>query len=189
LAHYRIINNRISGFSYDGEVISSTLEHPFWVEGKGWTAAKELKAGSELLTKEGCVARVEAVSRREGKFKVYNFEVERLHTYFVSRIGILVHNQCAAGGGAAGNNIPATPFGRAVKSLKEFMESGEGSWRRIAAHAEEATGTSKQYRGATSIEEVFANRDTGERIVRHTIVKGERVYHETFRPYGKFGKD
>jgi hypothetical protein len=78
-------------------VISGTLEHPFWVEGEGWTAAKELKAGSELLTKEGCIARVEAVSRREGKFKVYNFEVERLHTYFVSRIGILVHNQCAAG--------------------------------------------------------------------------------------------
>jgi intein/homing endonuclease len=80
----------------EGEEISSTLEHLFWVEGKGWTAAKELKAGSELLTKEGCVARVEAVSRREGKFKVYNFEVERLHTYFVSRIGILVHNHCGA---------------------------------------------------------------------------------------------
>jgi hypothetical protein len=31
---------------------------------------------------------------REGDFRVYNFEVEGFHTYFVSDLGLLVHNAC-----------------------------------------------------------------------------------------------
>jgi hypothetical protein len=34
------------------------------------------------------------VERRDEKVKVYNFEVEGFHTYFVSDLGILVHNTC-----------------------------------------------------------------------------------------------
>lgn len=80
----------------------------------------------------------------------------------------------------------STAFGRSIQSLKQSVSSGDGLWRRVAAHAESAAG--KAYRGATSMEEVFINRQTGERIVRHTIVRGQQVVHETFRAYGKFGK-
>ena len=31
---------------------------------------------------------------REGDFQVYNFEVEDFHTYFVSDLGLLIHNAC-----------------------------------------------------------------------------------------------
>lgn len=77
-----------------GLVISATPEHPFWVEGEGWVAAGNLVRGSPLLTKDGKVVRVESIKRREGEFTVYNIEVKRLHTYFVSPLGLLVHNDC-----------------------------------------------------------------------------------------------
>jgi hypothetical protein len=74
--------------------ITATPEHPFWVVGAGWTAAGELRRGSALLTKGGVVVNVDSVERREGAFTVYNFEVADSHTYYVSPLGILVHNQC-----------------------------------------------------------------------------------------------
>jgi len=76
------------------ETITATPEHPFWVVGAGWTAAGELRRGSAVLTKDGIVVHVDAVERREGEFKVYNFEVSTAHTYYVSALGVLVHNQC-----------------------------------------------------------------------------------------------
>jgi RHS repeat-associated protein len=80
----------------EGSIITATVDHPFWVEGQGWIAAASLVRGSPLLTKDGTVVRVESIIRRSGSFKVYNFEVEALHTYFVSKLGVLVHNDCIA---------------------------------------------------------------------------------------------
>ena len=76
----------------DGEVISTTGEHPFWVPDTGWVEAKDLVVGSLLQTGDGRVIDVDQVEKREGKFEVYNFNVEDFHTYFVSDLGILVHN-------------------------------------------------------------------------------------------------
>jgi len=77
-----------------GQSVTVTPEHPFWVVGVGWTRAGELKAGDLLLTEHGSAVRVESVRRREGSFRVFNFEVTNAHTYYVSRLGLLVHNQC-----------------------------------------------------------------------------------------------
>ncbi|MGE5660607.1 MAG: polymorphic toxin-type HINT domain-containing protein, partial [Actinomycetota bacterium] len=76
----------------DGEVISTTGEHPFWVPDLGWVEAKDLTVGSLLQTADGRVVDVDGVQKREGKFEVYNFRVEGIPTYFVSELGILVHN-------------------------------------------------------------------------------------------------
>jgi hypothetical protein len=76
-------------------VITGTPEHPFWVVGHGWRPAGELQPGSTLLTADGRELRVASVRRREGSFKVYNLEVSDAHTYYVSPLGILVHNECA----------------------------------------------------------------------------------------------
>ena len=76
----------------DGEVISTTGEHPFWTPDKGWLEAKDLHVGSLLQTQEGRVVNVDKIEKREGDFTVYNFNVESFHTYFVSELGILVHN-------------------------------------------------------------------------------------------------
>jgi intein/homing endonuclease len=78
----------------DGEVISTTGEHPFWVPDLGWVEAKDLIVGSLLQTEDGRIIDVDGVEKREGQFEVYNFRVEGIPTYFVSDLGILVHNAC-----------------------------------------------------------------------------------------------
>lgn len=76
----------------DGEVISTTGEHPFWVPDKGWVEAKDLVVGSLLQTEDGRIIDVDRIERWEGRFEVYNFSVEGFYTYFVSDLGVLVHN-------------------------------------------------------------------------------------------------
>ena len=76
----------------DGEVISTTEEHPFWVADKGWVEAEDLRVGDLLTTEDGIIIDIDWIGKREGDFEVYNFEVEDFHTYFVSDLEVLVHN-------------------------------------------------------------------------------------------------
>jgi len=103
-----------------GVRISCTPEHPLWVEGAGWIAAKQLKPGTQLLKKDGHTVRVESIRHREGSFTVYNVGVERLHSYYVTGLGILVHNQCQAGGLSIAERI-----GRGHAFVKHVLEGGE----------------------------------------------------------------
>jgi hypothetical protein len=77
-----------------GEKLTVTPEHEIWVEGEGWLPARELWVGAKLLTKDGKAVKVEYIGKREGEFRVYNFEVANAHTYFVGESGVLVHNAC-----------------------------------------------------------------------------------------------
>ncbi|HEY0762426.1 MAG TPA: RHS repeat-associated core domain-containing protein [Pyrinomonadaceae bacterium] len=92
------------------QTITATPEHPFWVIGAGWTAAGELRRGSALLTKDGVIVHIDYVDRRKGLFQVYNFEVSNAHTYYVSSLGVLVHNQCS--GPKGGNPGEPPPYSR-----------------------------------------------------------------------------
>lgn len=76
--------------------IKSTSTHPFWVEGKGWVSACELQAGDKVRLNNGSVIVVDktTVEKLAEAIKVYNFEVEDWHTYYVSRLQVLVHNTC-----------------------------------------------------------------------------------------------
>jgi hypothetical protein len=66
-------------------VVRTTPEHPFWVKGKGWTAAGALQAGDELSSHDGRWVAVEEVYDT-GEFEtVYNVRVAEHHTYFVGR--------------------------------------------------------------------------------------------------------
>ena len=60
--------------------------------GKGWTDTGELECGDQVVTKSGARVRVDSLTRRSGLFKVYNFEVANSHSYFVGKLGLLVHN-------------------------------------------------------------------------------------------------
>jgi hypothetical protein len=84
--------NQLVDLYIDGEIISTTGEHPFWTPDKGWVEAKDLEVGSLVQTQDGRVIDVDRVEKREGDFTVYNFNVEGFHTYYVSNLGILVHN-------------------------------------------------------------------------------------------------
>jgi hypothetical protein len=62
---------------------------------------------------------VDRVERRDEKVKVYNFEVEGFHTYFVSDLEVLVHNSCTRPPSfpneRAGSQGPSVPDGRIVR--------------------------------------------------------------------------
>jgi RHS repeat-associated protein len=90
------------------EKISCTIDHPFWVEGKGWVEASQIKPGTVLLDLEGNALVVDVVRRRDEVTYVYNVEIEGLHTYFVSGLEVLSHNAC-------GGKYPNVPDGKAVK--------------------------------------------------------------------------
>ena len=85
----------------DEEIICTT-EHPFYSPVKGWTAACKLRAGDILVTVNGEYVVVEKVQHEilETPVKVYNFEVEGFHTYYVSGISVLVHNVCSKTSGS-----------------------------------------------------------------------------------------
>lgn len=89
-------SNELVNIVAGGEVITATTNHPFYVASKGWTAALELRAGDMLVRLDGTYVIVEFVQHEilENPIKVYNFEVEDFHTYFVGTDGLLVHNVC-----------------------------------------------------------------------------------------------
>ena len=76
--------------------ITTTQNHPFYVEGKGWTSASELEEGDVLHTKEGVTTVLQSVEieQLDEAVKVYNLEVENGHTYYVTGERVLVHNDC-----------------------------------------------------------------------------------------------
>ncbi|MHC5719123.1 MAG: polymorphic toxin-type HINT domain-containing protein, partial [Nostoc sp.] len=73
--------------------ITCSPEHPFWVPQQGWLKAKELQVGSTLFSLRQGNVTVEHIQIRTGTFTVYNIEVNGLHNYCVSPLGILVHNK------------------------------------------------------------------------------------------------
>jgi hypothetical protein len=66
-----------------GQVIGTSGEHPFYVEGKGWTKAFELQPGDRVLTSDGTTVAVEEVFDTGEWLPVYNLRVADHHTYFV----------------------------------------------------------------------------------------------------------
>lgn len=80
----------------NSDEIVSTPRHPFYVPQKGWTRAVNLKAGDILVLSNGEYVVVEKVQHEilEAPVKVYNFEVQDFHTYYVGKNSILVHNKC-----------------------------------------------------------------------------------------------
>ncbi|WPO92150.1 DUF6443 domain-containing protein [Chryseobacterium sp. HR92] len=79
--------------SVSGTEIICTPEHPFYVNGN-WVEAKDLVKGMALTTLDGKTSTIESIKFLDEKVKVYNFEVEGNHNYYVSEKGILVHNDC-----------------------------------------------------------------------------------------------
>ena len=77
----------------DGTTVEATLNHPFLEIEKGFLEAKDLEIGSRIFTIEG---EMEITSIKEEEYfskKVYNLYVEDNHNYFISELGLLVHNE------------------------------------------------------------------------------------------------
>lgn len=76
------------------QIIETTDNHPFWVEGKGWLFADELQVGDKLQQADGNNLKIDKVEfvKLDEPVTVYNFTVADYHTYYVTDLGIWVHN-------------------------------------------------------------------------------------------------
>ena len=101
-AFVREVNTLVHVFVGEEEIITTT-NHPFYVVGEGFVQAGDLKVGSPLLLLDGTTEKVSRiyVEALQTPVKVYNFEVEDWHTYYVSEEACLVHNLCSVGGSKA----------------------------------------------------------------------------------------
>ena len=79
-----------------GQMIRTTAPHPFFVRGRGWTPAGEIKVEDRLSTNCGDWIEVEKVLHTEISEPVYNLRVAEYHTYFVGsrvwKFGVWAHN-------------------------------------------------------------------------------------------------
>jgi hypothetical protein len=105
----------------NGQEITTTNEHPFYVIEKGWVFAKDLRAGDKLVLLSGEIVIVEFVQHEilESPVTTYNFEVKDFHTYYVSELGVLVHNTCEVpvGGELSSEGIPNSTALRYIREI------------------------------------------------------------------------
>lgn len=86
--------NQLVHLTINKELITTTINHPFYIKNLGFVNAGELQAGNEVVNQKGEIYTVENVRFEfvESTEKVYNFQVEDFHTYHVGNSGVLVHN-------------------------------------------------------------------------------------------------
>ena len=84
--------DEIYSIHVDGQTIESTYNHPFYVKDKGWTFVKDLKVGDLLVQSDGNTLEITSIELLHKHVTVYNMTVDEFHTYFVSDLGIWVHN-------------------------------------------------------------------------------------------------
>jgi len=81
--------------SVPGDTIQATYNHPFWVvDDKRFVWAQDLKPGQHVLLASGATVAVRAVHAHDETTTVYNLSIRHIHTFFVGRTSVLVHNSC-----------------------------------------------------------------------------------------------
>jgi RHS repeat-associated protein len=120
IAYKEVINTfdheseQVYKLSVGNQIIETTFNHPFWVEGKGWVLARDLKVGDQLVQSDGDILKIEGIEIANVPTWVYNFTVAEFHTYFVSSLEIWVHNEnCGWSPGS---------YGSSERSLKKHFE-------------------------------------------------------------------
>lgn len=117
--------------------LTATPEHPFWVQGKGWTEAKDLEWEDPIATLEGDVVAY-GNTYVEEPTQVYNFSVANTPNYFAGEAKAWVHN--------ANCNLPnaKSPSGYRIGA----SDGGPGKWAEINRPNTPAYRYEKQVTGA-----------------------------------------
>ncbi|MFB5677041.1 polymorphic toxin-type HINT domain-containing protein [Paenibacillus terreus] len=154
------------------QIIETTDNHPFWVEGKGWVFADELQVGDKLQKADGSNLTIDKVEfvKLDEPVTVYNFTVADYHTYYVTDIGIWVHNtQCGYKDITVGKsvrnietNVTRVDFEKSLvkdgwtksvsKDGKSTMYSKDGASYRIRDKSDQGLQTADYWaKGATKV--------------------------------------
>ena len=159
----------------NGEEIIATPTHPFYCPTKGWTDAAHLRAGDILVLVNGEYVVVEKVQHEllENPVKVYNFQVEEYHTYYVAT-GVLVHNAC--------NSTKTATRADAIKEGKDFLGDGYsklGPGRYLSADGHRVMRFDFTHHGGTAVHinlEFWKNPVAAG--VRNKLLKNIHIFFE-----------
>ena len=86
--------DRLVHLIISGEEIITTVDHPFYVQCRGFIEAGNLLVGDKLVSAIGEDLLIEDyhIEETENLVDVYNLQVEDYHTYHVGKNSVLVHN-------------------------------------------------------------------------------------------------
>jgi hypothetical protein len=111
-----------------GRVIRTTSEHPFFVPGRGWTAAHDLMPGDRLRSDDGRLVVVDGIVHLEDEVAVYNLRVAEYHTYFVGNrdwgFSVWAHNTCVYAQRVAGRPRYIGITGNIARRTAEHLRNG-----------------------------------------------------------------
>ncbi|WP_152364023.1 DUF6531 domain-containing protein [Microlunatus speluncae] len=101
--------------------VTSTEEHPFYVQGKGWTPVCDLRPGDRLVDPKGTKVEVEAVTPTGRTATVHNFHVEGLQNYHVQAgtTWLRVHNTC-------NGLVRVADFASNAKAVEHYAKHARG---------------------------------------------------------------
>ncbi len=94
------------------ETLAVTAEHPFYVQGQGWTRAADIGRGDAIVSANGD-ALVYSNEHVEEEVRVYNFSVAKTHSYWVGESGLWAHN-------AGGDGVVCDLAGEGAVAKKTF---------------------------------------------------------------------
>ena len=112
----------------EADCLNVTAEHPFWVEGRGWTPAGDLRVGDRLIDAAGAPTAISAVTTHVGATTVYNLSVGGSQTFYVTSDLLLVHNKPVQVRYVPGPNGFSQVFDRAEDAIGP---TGIGGVRRV----------------------------------------------------------
>ena len=87
----------IVNLTIENETITTTEDHPFFcMETNDWIPASKLHIGNHICRIDGSFSVINAkdIIDLNSCVSVYNFTVNKSHTYFVGFNSVLVHNEC-----------------------------------------------------------------------------------------------
>ncbi|MDR1370957.1 MAG: DUF4280 domain-containing protein [Dysgonamonadaceae bacterium] len=123
---YKSYTDNLIKLYIDSDIICCTKNHRFWIEEEcDWIEAEQLTAGMGLLSILGDVVFITNIEYIRQEVVTYNFEVEDEHNYFVSGIGILVHNKFES---SIFNNLDAVEteiYGIFDNTIKKYIYVGK----------------------------------------------------------------
>ncbi len=121
--HVFVHDDTVIDLVVDGEVISTTEDHPFWsVTDRKFERADELSPGEQVLGADGRLVTVSGLKLGSARAAfAYNLTVEGIHTYHVGDAEILVHNACPITGLRNGDALPTS---QALDKAEHFLGNG-----------------------------------------------------------------
>jgi Pretoxin HINT domain len=171
-----------------GRIIETTREHPFYVDGKGWRTAHELRIGDVLLSHDGLRVAVEGLAESGRVETVYNLEVEDYHTYFVGSpewsFDVWAHNYKGAKRGPKPKG--EGPHNQTIeRRIQELNKKLGPDWQHVGGGSltEKVIPIPKGgYKSARRPDITFENKKTGqfyhEQVGRTTKAAGAAVRRE-----------